>query len=116
MVQNREVVAERLAAGSGGNDDDVLSRFGALAGFGLMGIKAGDSTSSEDGAEFRTNGVGKVGVFRGTSGCAPDRSDGAFVGSRERLQLLNKRNKAVFAIVRRGCQLSEHIRRFFAPV
>ena len=52
QVEDGEVIAERLAGGGGGYDDDVAAGFDLLEGFGLVGIEAGDAAFLE-GAKAR---------------------------------------------------------------
>src|ERR1019366_726506 len=55
QVEHGEVVAQRLAAGSRGDDDYVLAGYNPIEGVGLVGIQARNPAFGEGGAQLRVD-------------------------------------------------------------
>ncbi len=67
-VEDREVVAERLAGGGRRDHDEVFSGAGKFGGGGLMRIEAVDSLGAIGGGQFRPHPGGhwaELGLARG---------------------------------------------------
>src|SRR5262249_50711483 len=62
-VQDRQVVAERLAAGSGRHNDNIASRFDVFKSLCLVKIKPNDPATGESGTQARIDAGRKVPIF-----------------------------------------------------
>ena len=106
-IQNRDVVAQRLARCGRRNHDGMPARQGMTHRFGLVAVKLRDPARREGGFQSAIDGVGKRSVLAGDRGQASDGSYVEFGGIRTveraaRQQSLERRSEGILGIVSPG--------------
>ena len=72
QVQHRQVVAERLAAGGGRDDDRVGAGADQVEGFRLVGVEPGDAAALERGAQAGIERRREIAIDAGGGGLVAD--------------------------------------------